>query len=154
MVKVAKTTSLCANRIRVMCYTPQSCPVPTATQTTSWFRTKVRLIIKAIVGERGAQFKKLHTNKLLAGKLGLKRSFRPDKKRRNCQSAKQILSTCAAAENYFPWNCRESRRPLHEKLKSIVWRESSSPGWMTMLLRPHKGMRAVMYNQDSGQMVA
>ena len=70
MVKVAKTTSLCANRIRVMCYTPQSCPVPTATQTTSWFRTKVRLIIKATVGERGAQFEKLHTNELLAGKIG------------------------------------------------------------------------------------
>ena len=56
-------------------------------------QTKVWLNVKPAVKKRVAQVKKLTPIDCWWGKLNLKKSCRPDKKRRDCQSGKRISST-------------------------------------------------------------
>ena len=74
------TTSSCARRTSVTCYTPESWPVLTATQTTGlqW-------------GKEG--YRCLKPTGCWRGKFSSRKSSSPDKKRRNCQYGKQIPST-------------------------------------------------------------
>ena len=95
------TTPSCAKRNRVTLYIPELCPVPTATQTTNCAGPKSDSISSLQWGKEGYRWRSLTPTGTWRGKVSLKRSFRPDKKRRNCQSGKQIQSTIGSSWKSF-----------------------------------------------------
>lgn len=80
-------------------------------------QTKVRLNIKTAVRKRGAEVKKLHTNKLLAGKIEFEEElWKRRTKGGTAFPQNRSWAPMLTAENHLPGNCWEGRRPLDEEL--------------------------------------
>ena len=109
--------SLSPKRTCVTCYTPESCPEWTATQTTGWFRPKSNSISSLLWGKEEHRWRSLTLEKywVLKGAPGQTRKGGTASPRNRSQPP------VAAAENHSSGNGWESRQPLQEKAQRLVW---------------------------------
>ena len=100
----------------LMCYIPESCPVLTATQTTSWFRPKSDSTSRPLWEKEGQKSRSFTPTSCWRENWVWRGTLKETNKRGTAFPQNRSWAPMLTAENHFPGNCWEGRRPLDEEL--------------------------------------